>query len=292
MVALLRYLCLGLLACPVYAMQDLAQEAPMLNQPYFSQDKAEQSPVNIVGTAEFTKLYRQAKQPAIVVLFGRTLDDVVSDWKTDLKLNVSTEVKNTAQSTTPNAVSTDFSLQTRDRQQSQKSGLLTPDQWQELERGFMQATLAYRLKLVNQQLAVRLLDAERRDSVNKLATTDSKQLEIDVIRKHSPLLIEITPYQETNLRKEFIGFTVTFSSLQDATIVAQQRISLDLAAAKWQAGSSGYELAPVSDSKEYIPTAGGYSIVNQPTEFWFQQGQQLGNRFIQMFYDSWLTTAF
>lgn len=291
MKAAVSYLCAALMVVPAYAMQDLAQEAPMLNRPYFGQNNNPAAEKTYVAAADFSQQYNKAKQPAVMVLFGRTLNDVVSDWQSDVKLNVSSEVKNSAQSTTPNAVSTDLSLQTREPTQRQKSSLLSSSQWTELERGFVQATLAYRVKLVNQNLAVRLLDAERRDSNNKLATTDTQQLEIDVLRKHSPLLIEILPYQEANVQKEYIGFEVSFSSLADASLVAQQRIALDLAPLQWQAGTNGYELKSVSSSKQYIATDGGYQVASAPDEYWYQQGQQLGTEFVQMFYDSWLTTT-
>ncbi|MEO3879434.1 hypothetical protein [Rheinheimera fenheensis] len=291
MTAAVSYLCAALMVAPVYAMQDLAQEAPMLSQPYFGQNSAPAAEKTYVAVADFSQQYSKAKQPAVMVLFGRTLNDVVSDWQSDVKLNVSSEVKNTAQSTSPNAVSTDVSLQTREPASRQKSALLSASQWAELERGFLQATLAYRVKLVNQNLAVRLLDAERRESKDKLATTDAQQLEIDVLRKHSPLLIEIMPYQEADVRKEYIGFEVSFSSLADASLVAQQRIALNLAPAQWQAGTNGYELKPVSSSKQYVAAEGGYQVVNAPDEYWYQQGQQLGTEFVQMFYDSWLTAT-
>lgn len=286
----LSYLSLVFLMTPAFAMQDLAQEAPMLSQPYFDQNTA-QLPKNYVAAKTFSGLYNKAKQPTVMVLFGRTLNDVVSDWQTDVKLNVSSEVKNSAQSTTPNAVSTDLSVQVRDKVRRQKSALLSDSQWAELERGFIQATLTYKVKLLNQSLALRLLDAERRDSKDKLSTTDSQQLEIDILRKHSPLLIEIMPYQEANVRKEYIGFEVSFSSMADASIVAQQRIALDLPAAQWQAGPNGYELKAATSSKDYIAGDGGYQAITAPDEYWYKQGQQLGSEFIQMFYNNWLAAG-
>lgn len=282
----------GLLTCYTsiaHAFQDLPAATPMLNEPYFEK-QAQQVEDNVsISESEFKQSYNRAKRPTVMILFGRQLNDVVSDWAASTKLNISTEVKNSSQSNLPHAASTDISLQTKSYNGKRRSEMLTTAQWDELERGFRQAALSYGVKLLNQNLAIRLLDAELRESATKAATVDQQRMELDVLKKHSSLLIEIIPYLEDDLSKEEVGFNISFSSLQDASIVAERRIGLATAPLIWKAGSNGYELVREnSATPRYIAGPNGYNVIQAEPKFWYDQGQKLGKAFIEMFYSEWL----
>ena len=264
-----------------------AQPAEMLAKPYFSQPRQFAEEFTIVSPGDFASKYNAAKQPTLMVFLGRSFSSFVSDWHTNTRIQVNTEIKSTS-ADLPQTISSDASVQTRLHNTNLSSQFYNSDEWQSLEQGFRETMLKYRVKLLQQNLAARLLDAEVRQSSNRLPQNDNLRLETDVLRKHSKFLIEIVPYQETRQHMQPVGYQISISSLASATLIGEKRLGLRLPKAEYQAGKNGYSLQEVPVNTEYQPGKSGYDAVKTYQDQGYENGKKIGLALIELMYRSGL----
>lgn len=259
--------------------------APMLAEPYF--DRAKPNSYDEVSISDFSVKYLKANKPPIMVVFGRSFSGFVSDWYADKRLQINTINKgNKTNSTLPDASSTDISLQVRDIEGTSKSALLNSAEWLSLEEGFRETLLGYRVGIVNQNLATRLLDAKLRDGEKNLPLDDFLRTEMDVLRHHSQYLIEIVPYQEANPTKQAISFKISISSMANAHLLAEKKVVLHPPAVSWRATSAGYKLQQQPQSIEYQAGEKGYDSIEIPVDPWYENGQRLAKALVTCLYQA------
>lgn len=264
-----------------------AQPAEMLAQPYFEKSRLVAEDYQAINHADFAKKYNARKQPTLMVFVGKSFGNFVSDWQSNSRVQFNARIKSDSKEL-PKAVTADASVQVREQQAQQRSNALTADEWQEFDRGFREVLLGYRVKLLQQNLATRLLDAELRDSAKELPIDDSLRMETDVLRKHSKLLIEVLPYDETRRDKQPIGYQISVSSLASATLVAEKRVGLNFPMGEYKAGANGYELQAVAGRTDYQAGARGYDVIRSYPNLAYENGKSVGLALIELLYQAGL----
>ena len=273
--------------CSLSISAQEAQPAEMLAQPYFDKVEAVSDDYQKISQADFSRKYAAHKNPSLMVFVGKTFSSFVTDWHASSRVQLNARVKSSSKDL-PDAVSIDSSVQVRDRQSEERSNALSYEDWQNFERGFREVLLSYRVKLVQQNLATRLLDAELRESAKDLPQDDSLRMETDVLRKHSKLLIEITTFDEERLDKQPVGYQISISSLASATIVAEKRVGVSMPRAEYKAGANGYELQIAAGRTDYAAGARGYDIIRSYPNLAYNNGRSVAYALIDLLYASGL----
>lgn len=268
-----------------------AQPQPMLNDGYFDRARAaDAASVSLmsVDKATFKAAYDKAGRPKLVVLIGQPFSDMVSDWYSTRRINLNSQATGTAGTFTPESQSVQVASEVRVSGTTNRSTLLTAAQWDEYQRGFQRVLMEHGVRIVNRAVALRLLDSEVRESSKQVMQSDNLRLEMDMLRKHTNLLLEVVPYQENKLNYEPIGYQVTMTSLEDATILADDRVAIPLARMEYRAGEGGYQLQRPRKVVGVAATAGGYEIIEEELELWAEQGELAAQATLQLLYDRYL----
>lgn len=284
----------ALVAGLVCSAAALAQDPPagqMMNSSYFDQQRAEEiTDIQMlkVDEATFREAYKEAGRPKLVVLVGQPFSGMVSDWHMQRRVSVNAQATGNEGTFIPDSQSVQVGVENRRYQYSNRSPMLTPQQWAEYERGFQSTLLKYGIRIVNRDVAMRLLDSEIRETTDRNPQDDNQRLEMDMLRKHTKLILEVMPYRENKYKYEPIGYQVTMTSLEDATLLADDRIAIPEAYKEYRAGSSGYSKQRPQNFAGVEARSGGYDIIENPIEVWAEQGQLAAEATLQILYDRYL----
>lgn len=280
-------------ACPGTAIGQGKDPAPavMLTESYFdNQRKADRTPAPLISVSRqaFLSAYDKAGKPKVVFLLGERLSGLVSDWHSQHRLTINASA--TGSEHTQGADSHNLTAAHEYRRESvtSRSRLLTSAQWDSYEYGFRATLLEYGIELINRDLAMRLLDSEVRANTRSNPQDDNQRLEMDMLRKHGKLLVEVLPYREDRRKHESIGYNVTMTSLENAAIVADDRIAIPVASTQYRPGASGYAKQRPREKLEYEPGAGGYRALEEPQDLWAEQGTLAAQATLQLLYERWL----
>lgn len=270
-----------------------AQDAPaqpMLNDPYFQRARtAEQQEIRPgVDQKAFKVAYDKAGRPKLVLLIGEPFSAMVSDWHMQRRVSVNAQATGTAGTDVPESQQLQVGAEQRVSQPSQRSNLLTNEQWDTYQRAYQGTLMKYGVRLVNRAVAMRLLDAEIRMTKNKNPQDDSQRLEMDMLRKHSKLILEVMPYRESKPDHEPIGYHITMTSLEDATLLADEQIAIPQGALEYKAGPGGYNLERPRQSTGVAAQAGGYEFVEAESDVWAEQGELAAQATVQLLYERYL----
>jgi hypothetical protein len=280
--------------CVIFPAAAQAKDAPasnMLTESYFdTRRNAEQKEIQLltVSAAEFKSAYRAAGNPKVVFLLGENFSGLVSDWYSDTRLSLNSAATGTTGTFVPESQHVTVEVEQRVAPYGYRSSLLNAEQWNEYERGYRNTLLRYGVKMINRNLAMRLLDSEIRATSKRNPQSDSQRLEMDMLRKHSQVIVEVIPYRETRHRKEGIGYDIAVTSLDDASIIADNRIAIPEAYLEYRAGASGYSKQRPQNFADVEAGSSGYDIIEDPIEIWVQQGELAAQATLQLLYDSWL----
>lgn len=272
----------------------LAQDPPagqMMNNSYFDQKREQEiTTINMlkVDAETFRAAYKEAGRPKLVVLVGQPFSGMISDWQMQRRLSINAQATGTAGTFVPESQSVQVGVENRRYQYSNRSSMLTPDQWAEYERGYQSTLLKYGVRIVNRDVAMRLLDSEIREDTDRNPQDDNQRLEMDMLRKHTKLILEVMPYRENKYQYEPIGYQVTMTSLEDATLLADDRIAIPEAYKEYRAGSGGYSKQRPQNFAGVEAGSGGYDIIENPIEIWAEQGQLAAEATLQILYDRYL----
>ncbi len=282
------------MAAAAVSIAALAQDAPagnMLSDPYFDKERAaEVKHITMlrIDEATFRKAYDEAGKPKLIMLVGEPFTDMVSDWHMHRRLSINATATGTEGTFVPESQSVQVGVENRNYSIPRRSPLLTPAQWDEYQRGYQSTLLQYGVRLVNRAVALRLLDSEIRETSNRNPQDDGQRLEMDMLRKHSKLLIEVLPYREQKYQFEPIGYQVTMTSLEDATLLADDRVAIPEAYKEYRAGASGYSEQRPQNFAGVEAGASGYDIIENPIEIWAEQGKLAAEATLQLLYDRYL----
>ncbi|OZB06997.1 MAG: hypothetical protein B7X54_00125 [Idiomarina sp. 34-48-12] len=264
---------------------------PMLNDSYFDRARsAEQQQVSLitVDQATFKAAYDKAGRPKLVMLVGEPFSDMVSDWHMQRRVSVNAQATGTDGTFVPESQSVQVGVEQRSYDNPRRSTMLTGAQWDEYQRGYQSTLMQYGVRLVNRAVAMRLLDSEIRAESKRNPQDDNQRLEMDMLRKHTNLLLEVMPYRENKLNFEPIGYQITMTSLEDATLLADDRISIPQGALEYRAGAGGYNLQRPRQVAGVTAQPGGYEVIEEELELWAEQGQLAAQATLQMLYDRYL----
>ncbi len=279
-----------LLSGTAIALQD-APAGKMLAEPYYDKERElEQANRSLlrVSEADFRQAYETAGKPKLVMLLGQSFDGMVSDWHAQKRVAINSRATGTEGTFVPESQSVTMGIEQRQVAGDFRSPMLTPAQWDEYERGFQGRLLQYGVRLVNRNVAMRLLDSEIREQTQQNATDDQQRLEMDMLRKHTQLLIEVMPYREQKYKHEPIGYQVTMTRLTDATLMASERIAIPETYTEYRAGASGYAKQRPQNFAGVEASSGGYEIIENPNEIWAEQGELAAEALLQMLFDRYL----
>ncbi|WP_339877408.1 hypothetical protein [Pseudidiomarina gelatinasegens] len=267
------------------------QAQPMLNDPYFDRARqAEQQQVNLlqVDKATFRAAYDKAGKPKLVMLVGEPFSDMVSDWHMQRRVSVNAQATGTEGTFVPESQSVQVGVEQRGYDNPRRSSMLSAAQWDEYQRGYQSMLMSFGVRLVNRSVAMRLLDSEIRAETSRNPQDDNQRLEMDMLRKHTNLLIEVMPYRETKMNYEPIGYHITMTSLDDATLLADDRVPIPQGLYEYGATAGGYELQRPRNVAGVTAQAGGYEVIEEQAELWAEQGQLAAQATLQMLYDRYL----
>ncbi|MGI0152961.1 hypothetical protein ACQ661_04780 [Pseudidiomarina sp. WS423] len=291
---LLAALGLGLATWPVASTPLKQQDAPaqpMLKEPYFDRARAERAapkPLIRVDEATFHTAYEAAGRPQLIMLVGEPFSAMVSDWQMQRRVSINSQATGTEGTFTPSSQDIQIGVEQRRGQGDYRDPMLTSAQWQEYQRGYQGTLLKYGVRLVNRAVAMRLLDAEIRSSTERNPQDDQQRLEMDMLRKHTKLLIEVLPYREQTLNYEPIGYHISMTSMTDATLLADERIKIPQAAQSYRGRAGGYNLERERQVAGVSASRGGYQVIEQPLEIWAEQGERAAEATLQLLYDRYL----
>ncbi|QYJ78938.1 hypothetical protein [Shewanella acanthi] len=280
---------LGLLLTPQVLAAD-APAAPMMAPSYFdAQREALQQPQTLieVSQADFKRAYRKAGSPKIVFLIGERFDDVISDWYSNHRVNVTATNFGQKSGELPEYQQVTVANEYRVSSVKSRNSLLSEGQWQEYERGFNNELLAYGVKPINRNVALRLLDAQLRDK-KQIPQDDNHRSEMDMLRTQGKVLFEITPYQDRSYRSQALGYHVLMTSLVDATLLADKRVSLSQGPLEYRASDNGYSLQTPEKFVAVEPGNSGYDIIEDVSDDWEDQGRKMAQVSLQLIYNSGL----
>ncbi|PWW09726.1 MULTISPECIES: hypothetical protein [Pseudidiomarina] len=285
---------LGLATWPVASASLKQQDAPaqpMLKESYFDRARAERAaPKSLikVDEATFRAAYDAAGRPQLIMLVGEPFSAMVSDWQMQRRVSINSQATGTEGTFTPSSQDIQIGVEQRRSQGDYRDPMLTPAQWQEYQRGYQGTLLKYGVRLVNRAVAMRLLDAEIRSSTERNPQDDQQRLEMDMLRKHTKLLIEVLPYREQTLNYEPIGYHISMTSMTDATLLADERIKIPQAAQSYRGRAGGYNLERERQVAGVSASRGGYQVIEQPLEIWAEQGERAAEATLQLLYDRYL----
>lgn len=271
-----------------------AQDAPakpMLTDSYFDRARAaEQQPVSLlsVDEATFKAAYEKAGRPKLVMLVGEPFSGMVSEWHMQRRVSVNAQATGTEGTFVPESQSVQVGVEQRGYAPSKRSGMLTNEQWDEYQRGYQSMLMRYGVRLVNRAVAMRLLDSEIRAETNRNPQDDNQRLEMDMLRKHTSLILEVMPYREDKLNYEPIGYHITMTSLKDATLLADERVPIPQGALEYRARAGGYNLERPRQVAGVSAQSGGYQVLEETHEVWAEQGALAAQATLQMLYDRYL----
>lgn len=271
-----------------------AQDAPaqpMLADSYFDRAReARQQSASLLNVDEetFRAAYEKAGHPKLIMLVGEPFSAMVSDWHMQRRVSVNAEATGTEGTFVPRSQSVQVGVEQRSGGSPRLSGMLSVAQWDEYQRGYQSMLMSFGVRLVNRTVAMRLLDSEIRAQTSRNPQDDSQRLEMDMLRKHTNLLIEVMPYRETKLNHEPIGYQITMTSLDDATLLADDRVSIPLGLHEYNATAGGYELQRQRKVAGVTAQPGGYEVIEEQTEFWAAQGELAAQATLQILYDRYL----
>lgn len=294
-----------------------AQDSPgapmMTNENYFERERAEENakrqhqlelqqelqkaPIQI-SRDEFRSAYTAAGNPKLVFLFGENFSGLVSDWHSQRRLNINARATGNEGTDIPDTQNLTLKVEDRVSANPYRSNLLSDQQWFEFERGFRSTLFQYGIKMINRDVAIRLLDAEIRAQTQLNPQDDNQRLEMDMLRKHSELLVEVLPYREQRRYHEPVGYNVAMTLLGDAIMIADDRVAIP-EPTKYEEefvtlGPNGYETVVGERQETKVEVgANGYDIVADEEEpeledIWAEQGRLAAQATVQLMYERWL----
>lgn len=295
-----------------------AQDSPaapmMTDQNYFERERAEEeaerqqkrqlqedlqkAPIQ-VSRDEFRTAYSAAGSPKLVFLFGENFSGLVSDWHSQRRLNVNARVTGNEGTDIPDTQNLTVKAEDRVSVYPYRSALLSDQQWFEYERGFRSTLFQYGIKMINRDVAIRLLDSEIREQTQLNPQDDNQRLEMDMLRKHSELLVEVIPYRERRRYHEAIGYNLAMTLLGDATMIADDRVAIPEPVKNeeefFTVGPNGYEKVKGERQETKVQIGpDGYEIVREEKEpenedIWAEQGRFAAQASLQLMYERWLS---
>ena len=268
------------------------EPAPMLKESYLQKqhDRLNQpaKPLMTVTAGEFTKAYSNLDRPKLALFVGQRFDDHISDWYANRRVRVQVHTEGNQHTRLPSELNANIAAERRVVDMSARSAMLTVRQWSEFDRGFEKALLSHQLRLLNQGLAMRLLDSDLRASEAGKPTNDGQHLEIDMLRKHAPLLIEVMPFANDRREQQPIAFNVRLTDLKQAITLMSQDLYLPLEPTNWRGQSGGYAQRTEQSLDRVNPQRGGYQLQEEQTFYWQEQGEKVAQGVMQVLYDAYL----
>lgn len=262
---------------------------PMLADNYFEQLE-EPAPVLFpAGDEQLQEVYALRENPRVLFLLGEPLTDAVSAWHSQSRWRLSQQQTETEASGGTSQSSSGYTLSQEQRRPSgsHRSHLLSPTQWTEFEQGFEQRVLQAGLELLHWNLALRLLDAELQNQPGATLADDPERMSFAVLQQHGDTLVEILPFRHQGFAEQPIGYRIRISSLQDARILADQRLPLRQKQGHYQAGPAGYQRQTRGPVAGVTAESGGYQLHYQPEEPWLERGQYTAEATLQLLYELW-----
>lgn len=288
-------LVLPLLVGMSYASSVAAQDpepAPMMKESYMQQqhDRLNQpaEPLMTVADSDFEQAYSNAERPKLALFVGQRFDDQISDWYTNRRVRVQVQAEDKENSFVPGEMDANVATERRVGQAESRSRILTPRQWGEFDRGFEKSLLSHKLRVLNQGLAMRLLDSDLRASAEKAPTNDGQHLEIDMLRKHAPVLIEVMPFNNDRRDQQPVAFNVRITDLEQAITLVSHDIYLPLEQKSWKGQAGGYGQQKERSLDRVNANRGGYQLQEQQEFYWQEQGQLVAQGVMQALYDAYL----
>lgn len=252
-----------------------------------------------VSREEFRTAYTDAGSPKLVFLFGENFSGLVSDWHSQRRLNFNARATGNEGTDIPDTQNLTVEAEHRVSAYPYRSTLLSDQQWFEYERGYRSTLFEYGIKMINRDVAIRLLDAEIREQTQLNPQDDNQRLEMDMLRKHSELLVEVLPYREQRRYHEPIGYNLAMTLLGDATMIADDRVAIPEPVKNeeefFTVGPNGYEKVKGERQETKIQIGpDGYEIVPEEKEpenedIWAEQGRFAAQASLQLMYDRWLS---
>lgn len=282
-----RLICAGgLLLSSLNSWAADAPEAPMMAPSYFDAKRNEQpqAPLLQVSEQQFKAAYRKAGSPKFVFLLGERFSDVVSDWYTNHRTNITASAVGTQGTNVPEYQQVSVAEEHKISMARSRSSLLSEQQWQAYERGFNNELLAYGVTPVNRNVALRLLDAQLRETNKRNPQDDQHRFEMDMLRKQGKVLFEITPFEVQSSQHFSLGYHVAMTSLTDAGLLADEQIALPLPQQEYRASASGYSLQSAEDFAAVEPGRSGYDIIEYVADDWAEQGRLMAQASLQLIY--------
>jgi hypothetical protein len=284
----LQLACLGgaMLVSAVCWAQD-APEAAMMAPSYFDAQRSaqqQQMPLLQVSKQQFQAAYRRAGSPQMVFLLGERFDDLVSDWYSNHRVNITASAAGTVGTPVPEYQQVTVANEQKISTVRSRSSLLSARQWQAYERGFNNELLAYGVRPVNRNVALRLVDSQLRAANQRQGQADQQRLEMDMLRQQGKVLFEIVPYEDSYYQYPYLGYHIAMTSLADATLLADEQISLPRGELVYRASDSGYALQAPEDFAAIVPGRSGYDIIENVTDVWAEQGRWMAQASLQLIY--------
>lgn len=283
-------------ASAIYSALTVAQvndppPAEMLTEGYFAKKRAmepETRELITVTRGTFRDAYRRESSPKLVFLFGESFSGLVTDWHSHHRLAVDKTTTGNQGTEHPDSQRLVVAEEYRSTAGRHRSQMLNGDQWRDYESGFRRVLLDYGIKMVNRELAMRLLDSEIRESTGRPPEADTQRLEMDMLRKHSKMIVEVMPYQESGYQKDDTGYHVTITLLEDASLLADDRIAIPEAVREYRSGTRGYSKQRAQNIIDIKPGKRGYDLVEQSPDVWHEHGELAAQATLQLLYDRWL----